>query len=266
MALRILTLNIWNVSGGWRDRREAVLDVLREESPDVVCLQEVIDNERGNQAAWLADSLGGWHWTYDGEPSQAGGGARFGNAVLSRRPIDATTSLRLPYVEDPADIQRVAVHARTGGVDVVCTHLSWQLEDGALRERQAVALADFAAEVTDLASTTGPVIAGDLNAEPESNEVRYLTGLASIDGRSTFHWDAWRTAGAGGPGITWSDDNPHAAAENEPNRRIDYVLSRLRGTTGMGKPLECRVVGDSPRAGVWPSDHFGVVAVLATPT
>ena len=94
---------------------------------------------------------------------------------------------------------------------------------------------------------------------------RFLTGLASLGGRSTFYWDAWRAAGDGGPGLTWSDRNLHAAAEHEPERRIDYVLSRLRGTTGHGRPLECRVVGDTPVDGVWPTDHFGVLAVQATP-
>ncbi len=266
MALRILTLNIWNVSGGWSERREAVLHVLREEAPDVVCLQEVIENDRGNQAAWIADALGGWSWTYGGEQSLARDGARFGNAVLSRWPIDGSSSLRLPYRDDAADIQRVAVHARTGGVDVVCTHLSWQLHDGALRERQVQALADFAEEVTDPDATVGPVIAGDLNADPDSTEVRYLTGLTSLDGRSTFFWDAWRTAGGGGPGLTWSDENPHAAAEHEPQRRIDYVLSKLRGTTGNGRPVECRVVAGTTVDGVWPSDHFGLLAVLTDGT
>ena len=37
MVLRVLTLDIWNVSGGWRDRRGAILDVLPREAPDVVC-------------------------------------------------------------------------------------------------------------------------------------------------------------------------------------------------------------------------------------
>lgn len=265
MAVRILTLNIWNVSGSWPDRRDAIRDVINRADPDVVCLQEVIENERGNQAAWLAEALGGWSCTFDGEPVPAANRSRFGNAVLSRWPIESTASCRLPFVDDPAEIPRLAVHARTGGVDVVSTHLSWQLDDGALRERQVQVLSDFADEVTDPGSALGPVIAGDLNAEPDSTEVRFLTGLTSLGGRSTFYWDAWRTAGGGGPGLTWSDENPHAAAENEPSRRIDFVLSRLRGTTGMGRPLECRVVADSPVDGIWPSDHFGVLAVLAGP-
>jgi endonuclease/exonuclease/phosphatase family metal-dependent hydrolase len=260
-VLRVLTLNIWNLSGHWRSRRQAIVAVLRRWAPDVVCLQEVVANERGNQAEWLASELGGWSVAYEGEPV-AGGAARFGNAVLSRWPIDANSSARLPYVPDEREVQRVVVHARTGGVDVFSTHLAWQLHDAALRERQVQALARFVGERTDTAAPLGPVLAGDLNAEPDSSAVRYLAGLASLDGASTYLQDAWRLAGDSGPGVTWSNRNPHAALDQEPDRRIDYIFSGFHGQRGASRPVECRVVADEPADGVWPSDHFGVFAVL----
>lgn len=260
---RVLTLNLWNLSGDWRARRQAIVALIAQEAPDVVCLQEVVANERGNQAEWLAVELGGWWVAYAGEPRPGGaGGGRFGNAVLSRRKIDASAGTRLPYVPDSKEIQRVVVHARTDGVDVFSTHLAWQLHDAALRERQVQALVQFVAEHTDRTASFGPIIAGDLNAEPDATAVRYLTGLASVDGQSTYFQDAWRLAGDGGPGLTWSNHNPHAAADQEPDRRLDYILSGFHGTTGSGRPVECRVVADEPVDGVWPSDHFGVLAVL----
>src|ERR671912_481415 len=262
--LRVLTLNIWNLDGDWRARRRAILSVLRDADPDVVCLQEVVESDRGNQAEWLAAELGGWSVAYAGEPAR-GRPALFGNAVLSPRAIEATASTRLPHVPDDQEVQRVAVHARTGGVDVFSVHLSWQLHDAALRERQVLALAPFVGERTDTAAAVGPIVAGDLNAEPDSTAVRYLTGLASLDGTSTYFQDAWRLAGDGGPGLTWSDDNPHAALDREPERRLDYVLSGFHGRTGAGVPLECRIVANAPIDGTWPSDHYGVLAVLATP-
>jgi endonuclease/exonuclease/phosphatase family metal-dependent hydrolase len=258
--VRVLTLNIWNLSGDWRARRQAVLAVIRECSPDVVCLQEVVDNAKGNQAGWLAAELGGWSMAYAGTGDTAGG--RFGNAVLSPHPIEATAECELPYEPDELDVLRVVLHARTGGVDVFCTHLSWQLHDAALRERQVVELVRFVAELTDPDARLGPVVAGDFNAEPDATAIRYLCGLASIDGASTYLQDAWRLAGDGGPGSTWSDDNPHAALDAEPERRLDYVFSGFHGRSGCGRPVECRVVADRPVDGVWPSDHYGVLAVL----
>jgi endonuclease/exonuclease/phosphatase family metal-dependent hydrolase len=260
-VLRVLTLNIWNLSGHWRSRREAILGVVRRCTPDVVCLQEVVANERGNQAEWLASELGDWSVAYAGEPLVAGT-ARFGNAVLSRWPIETDSSAQLPYVPDELEVQRVVVHARTGGVDVFSTHLAWQLHDAALRERQVQALVRFVSERTDPAAPLGPVVAGDLNAEPDSSAVRYLAGLASLDGTSVYLQDAWRLAGDGGTGITWSNLNPHAALDREPDRRIDYIFSGFHGRDGGGRPVECRVVADEPADGIWPSDHFGLLAVL----
>ena len=256
--LRVLTLNIWNLSGDWRARRQAVLAVLRSSEPDVVCLQEVMANERTNQAEWLASELGGWSGAYAGEPL-AGGGGQFGNAVLSRWPIEVSSSARLPYVPDDREVQRLVLHARTNGIDVFSTHLAWQLHDAALRERQALALTQFVSEQTDPAATVGPIVAGDLNAEPDSTVVRYLSGLASLDGASTYLQDAWRLAGDGGPGLTWSNRNPHAALDREPDRRLDYVFSGFHGPTGSGRPLECRVVADEPAEGVWPSSDASPV-------
>ena len=260
--LRVLTLNIWNLDGDWRARRQAIVTTLRRWDPDVVCLQEVVESEQGNQAGWLAAELGGWDVAFAGVQHHLGP-ARFGNAVLSRWPIDASSSAELPHEPDEADVQRVVAHARTNGVDVFSTHLAWHLHDADLRERQVQALVEFVEASTDANTTTGPVIAGDFNAEPDSTAIRYLTGLTSLGGKSTYFQDAWRLAGDGGPGLTWSRVNAHAAAEHEPDRRIDYIFSGVHLDTGAGRPVECHVVADEPVDGVWPTDHFGVFAVLA---
>jgi endonuclease/exonuclease/phosphatase family metal-dependent hydrolase len=156
----------------------------------------------------------------------------------------------------------VVLHARTAGVDVFCTHLAWQLHDAGLRERQVVELVRFMDEHVDPDAPLGPVLAGDFNAEPDATAIRYLCGLATLDGRSTYLQDAWRLAGDGGPGHTWSNANPHAALDGEPDRRLDYVFSGFHGRSGQGRPVECRVVADAPVDGVWPSDHYGVLAIL----
>lgn len=259
--LRVLTLNIWNLNGEWRARRHAILAVMRDCEPDIVCLQEVIENERGNQAKWLAEELGGWSMAYAGEPLPDSTSS-FGNAVLSRWAVEASASMRLPYVPDEQDVQRLVLHARTGGIDVFTTHLAWQLHDAALRERQVRALVEFVRERSDPTAGFGPIVAGDFNAEPESTAVRYMTGLSSLDGDSVYFQEAWRLAGDGGSGLTWSNANHHAALDHEPDRRLDYVFSGFHPRRVSGKPIECRVVGDAPVDGVWPTDHYGVLAVL----
>ena len=72
--------------------------------------------------------------------------------------------------------------------------------------------------------------------------------------------DAWTAPGCEDPGYTWADANPYAKVEHEQQRRIDYVFTGWRRNDGRGAPLSCRVVGDEPVDGVWPSDHYGVLA------
>lgn len=261
--LRVLTLNIWNLGGDWRARRQAILSVIRSCEADVVCLQEVVEAGGKNQARWLARELGDWSCTYGGEPGYGLDDFVFGNAVLARWPATDTAVGRLPHEPHEREVQRLAVHARVDGVDVFSTHLAWQLHDAALRERQVLALMEFVEARTDPDAGIGPVVAGDFNAEPDASCIRYLCGLQPLGGTSTYLQDAWRVAGDGGPGLTWMNHNPHAALDAEPERRLDYVFSGFHGRSGSGRPLECRVVADEPVDGVWPTDHFGVLAVLA---
>ena len=72
-------------------------------------------------------------------------------------------------------------------------------------------------------------------------------------------FDAWR-AGGDGPGTTWDNRNGFAAADSEPDRRIDYVLVGYPRDVGVGHVTAATLVGDEPVGGVWPSDHFGVCA------
>ncbi len=98
-----------------------------------------------------------------------------------------------------------------------------------------------------------------------STEVRVLKGLHAIGGRSFHLWDAFELAHPGEFGHTWSNANPFAAADRNPDRRIDYVFVGMRDDDGAGRVLDAKVVCDQPRAGAWPSDHFGVAAVLSCP-
>jgi endonuclease/exonuclease/phosphatase family metal-dependent hydrolase len=256
-----MTLNIWNLSGPWRQRRDEIVAWLRLVDPDVVCLQEVMEAPDGrNQARWLGQATGaGYEVAFAGARL---GEHQFGNAVLSRWPIEATAGAPLPPSAAPDDTDRVVLHARTGGLDVFCTHLAWRLDDGVVRERQVRVLADFVAERADPGAAVPPVLAGDLNAAPDSTEMRYLTGLASLEGHSVCFIDAWAMAGGGGGGHTWDNRNPFAFPEREPSRRIDHILLGWRPGTGVWVS-RAGLVCDRALTGTFASDHFGLVAEIA---
>ena len=83
-----------------------------------------------------------------------------------------------------------------------------------------------------------------------------------LNGRSVYLADCFHVAGDGSPGYTFARRNPYAALAREPNRRLDYIFVRGPDKRGRGEPLSARVVLDEPDGGVFPSDHFGVLADL----
>ena len=260
-----MTLNVWNLDGPWRERRVEIVGWLAQVDPDLVCLQEIVEGTDGqNQAQWLADELGGYSVAYAGR--DVGGGILVGNAILSRWPIDDFDDIDLPSTPDtPGEVPRLVLHARTGDADVFSTHLNFRFEDGVIREAQVRVLADYVAETADPESALPPIVGGDFNAEPDSTEMRYLLGLTSLEGRSAYFQDAWRVAGARGPGHTWDNRNTFAAAEHEPDRRIDSVFVGHVRPGGAGPVESARVVCDRALTGTFASDHFGVVADVVAP-
>ena len=74
--------------------------------------------------------------------------------------------------------------------------------------------------------------------------------------------DAFGVAGDGSPGVTFSKRTPFAEPLREPDRRIDYVYVRGPDDSQRGEPTEARVCFDQPYGGVFPTDHFGVMATI----
>jgi len=267
MALSVLTLNLWHDQGPWPERAERVRRWIDRLAPDLIGFQEALYLPGHDQVAELlgerpyhvAFGAASRFWRA-GEESRAG---EFGNAIASRFPIASQEAIALPDAGDgeTRGALSVTVQARPGPVSITCTHLNWKLHHGWVREQQAVALCDFALRRRPKDGFP-PLLVGDFNAEPDSAEIRYVTGLQSIGGFSVCFLDAWRVAGGAAPGITWSNANPYARAEREPDRRIDYVFAGLPRRDGLGQLAACRVVCDAEEAGVWPSDHFGVYAEL----
>jgi endonuclease/exonuclease/phosphatase family metal-dependent hydrolase len=265
MTLSVLTLNIWHNSGPWKDRVERIRSWIEQLDPDLIGFQEVLKGPRIDQVNEMLDGAG-YHCDYSkaidfwNDHSLA-----FGNAVAARWPITEREELVLPNAGDGE--MRVALSvtldAPVGPVSFTTTHLNWKFHHGAVRERQVVAVCDLALSHRPREGFP-PIVVGDFNAAPESAEIRYVTGLQSIDGRSVYLRDAWAEAGEGSDGITWSNRNDYARPWLEPERRIDYIFVGPPRPNGLGRIERCRVVCNEAQAEVWPTDHFGVYAELQT--
>ncbi len=269
----MVTINIWNRQGPWEHRLRLLQKGIAELNPDVIGLQEVIHRPKGSrsacQACVLADA-----WTAAGGPRDLfvsfgpafsyENGDQFGNAIISRYPLHQDQTFPLPGT-DARSVHFARVETPAGLLPFFVTHLSWKFDEGFLREGQALGIADTLGEVLREGDLPA-VLVGDLNAAPDTTEIRFLQGKHAIGGRSVHFTDAFERAGEG-PGFTFDPPkNPHAALTWEAPRRIDYVLTQGPDDRGRCLPISAKVVLDEVVEGdqgrIAPSDHYGVLAEL----
>ena len=266
MALSVLTLNLWHDQGPWPERAVRVREWIDRLDPDLIGFQEALRGNGRDQVAELTEGLGYQLAFAAASPVRRDDSSyspgEFGNAVASRFPILESEAIRLPDAGDGE--KRCAISATLdsplGPISFTCTHLHWKFRSGEVRERQVQAVCELVLR-RRVKGGFPSLLVGDFNAEPESAEIRFVTGLQSLGGRSVAFLDAWRVAGSGA-GITWSNQNPYARCNLEPDRRIDYVFAGFPMRNGLGQLLDCRVVCNDEKNGVWPTDHFGVYAEL----
>lgn len=286
--LRIVQLNAGSLlEPEWERRRHEVVAWIDRLTPDVVCLQEIWESDKDqNTAGWVAEHLAApeWNWVFEGAPFHErlwpDSRLRFGSAVLSRWPIESDLHL-LPVADDPDPfvswVPWELLHARTAGLDIFSTHLAGAPAGGHHRVLQVLAIdAHIKAVRGQLDAMPGPgkkrigmpaILCGDLNAEPDSDEVRFLSSLHVLDGRTAFYQDAWRVAGTG-PGNTqdWRA-NPIAAEMNIQRKRIDYVFvgDPYHRLGSAGRVLDAQLAFHEPITGTMASDHNGLVVDIIWP-
>jgi endonuclease/exonuclease/phosphatase family metal-dependent hydrolase len=203
----------------------------------------------GDQAQELAAGLG-YEIVY--APACVWGGVTYlGNAILTRYPIADASFEPLP---GHANESRSYVHAKLetphGVAPIFVTHLAWRPEDYATRFAQVRFLTQ---RIDELVPRTEkglpPIVMGDLNAEPHSEDIRLFTADFA---------DSWVLAGDGSDGFTWDRQNEYTHEHDVHSQRIDYIL--IRSPLEPLRLTQAKVAFNRRHEGVWPSDHFGLVA------
>lgn len=265
MTIKIATLNIWQEQGPWQERLDLTCRQLARLGPQVICLQEVreVDGKIPNQARTIARRLDGMNWTF--EVAQDWGGGDEGLAILSSYPVLDRVTCELPYTEGRSRrvCLGVLLEAPEGRFWAFTTHLAWRLADGALREQQVLAV-DRLIQARDPGEVA--LLTGDFNAIPDSDEMRYLRGLTTLDGGRTFYQDAFASCNPGVPGHTWVSENPYTQMMGwiELDRRLDYIYMTPRSRDGSGKISSSRIICSEPdERGIRCSDHHGLMAEVA---
>jgi len=231
--LRVLSYNVHHCEGV--DRKldvERIAEVIRAVQPDIVALQEVDQNVQRSQSvdqpALLAE-LTQMQVVFGANIPLQGG--HYGNAILSRFPIASHHNHMLPNIENSE--QRGVIEAvidapaPLGRLVFLATHLDYRVDQ---RERLASAkmINDLIAKHGDSAA----ILAGDMNATPESETMRLFSTV-------------WQTT---------NDSPKHTIPVNQPTKQIDFILFAPRAKW---LAIETRVIDEAVA-----SDHRAIFSVL----
>jgi endonuclease/exonuclease/phosphatase family metal-dependent hydrolase len=247
--IRVLTYNIHHGEG--TDKKidlARIAKVIQSVSPDIVALQEVDQgtarNKGADQPAELAE-LTGMTVVYGRNIDYQGGG--YGTAVLTKLPVKASANEKIPsfYEGTPEHPEQRSVQVvelgppGEPGLVFLCTHF-----DSRPDERERMASAEL---VNRLAAKYGDrlmLLAGDLNATPDSNVLRALE-------------QHWKIAGSDAKSQAADDDRAKRLftfPAASPSKQIDYVLYR---PADRWQVVETRVLDEREA-----SDHRPVLSVL----
>lgn len=258
----VATWNVWRRGGPWEQRHKMIIDALEYAAADVITLQQSWSTSDRSQPAEIASALGLEYVEVAPYAGPAGAdGQRVLLSVISRWPLREVTSRALPSAlarSQGRGILGVIVDHPAGPVPVVTTHLNSAPTGSGDRVTEVRAVAELTGELAGTADAElGPIVTGDLNAEPESDEVRLLGGLLTAPAVPGLGLeDVWHYADPAGPGFTWRRENSFLAAGTR-SARIDYILVGLAT-----RVLGARMIGVDPIDGLHPSTHAGVCAKL----
>ncbi len=200
-TLRVMAYNIRHGEGtDGRLDLDRIADVILEQDPDLVALQEVdrrVDRTNGRDQARSLGARTGLDHAFGAFMDYDGG--EYGMAILSRWPIVDVVNERLPDGDEPRTALKVRVRSPDTGRELVLVGIHFYRSDDERRDQ-----ADRLLET--LADETAPVIlAGDFNSTPDSEVI------------DRFH-DDWDVLSKGRDRFTFPS--------TDPQREIDYVMVR----------------------------------------
>jgi endonuclease/exonuclease/phosphatase family metal-dependent hydrolase len=249
--MRILTLNLWNITEPLEQRMSGLIAGIRQLQPDITCLQEVSRHPqlRLLQSEIIARECGIAHHAFS--LSGCWGERQEGLAILSRYQIARSTKVALPDFAGDGARQVFLAELEVGSHRIVIanTHLAFPLGMAGERESQARALNAAVKEFQKQFHVRPVVICGDLNDQPGSPAVRAIR-----DGEFG-RFDVF--ASGEESGSTYSSKNPYVDSGLWPDGRIDYIFANAELAT-----VDRSIVFDGRRGLAIVSDHFGLFCKL----
>ena len=211
---------------------QRIADVINQEHPDLVGLQEVdrgVKRTQGiDEIAELA-RLTKMEYAFAHNLDYQGG--QYGVAILSRFPILKVDHRKYENTREAErrGMIRAEVNANNRVLSFVTTHLDYQYEDGRVFETQQ--LLGF------LQDLKGPlIVVGDFNEEPNGDAYKLI---------AAHFRDTWLESKARELGLTYPAD--------KPAKRIDYIFHRANDGVRAKRAWVVNTLA---------SDHIPVVAEI----
>ncbi|RHW43331.1 endonuclease [Neobacillus notoginsengisoli] len=188
---------------------ERIAGLIREEGADIVALQEV-DRHYGarsnfeDQAKRLANLLD-YHYVYAAnlnlDPQEEGAERRqYGTAIVSKYPIIQSENFFLPsFGKEQRGLLETTINVKGNHIRMYNTHLGLDVP-------QRLAQVEEINRIVT-AKKTPAILMGDLNAEPEAEEIQLL--LSGVNFFDVFE----------------NIDNANTFPVESPSKRIDYIFA-----------------------------------------
>lgn len=271
VTLRVMSFNIrfskldhseGASENNWADakypRRERAIRVIRQNSPDLLGVQEARELQVEDLKRALPEYAFYGVGRDDGKTSGECTGifyrkARFTQEVadsfwLSATPEKPGTSFYLAPKACPRIASWVKLHDKESGRQFVLLNMHWDHISEEAREKSAALVRE---RLTKLGSDLPVIVMGDLNAHEDSPAVKELVGANDSAGRKLA--DSFRELRP--------DRSPDESSFNDwkgtvKGSRIDFIFHTDEFT-----PVAADIVRTS-YDGHWPSDHYPVIAKL----
>lgn len=176
LAVRILSLNLWNITEPLEQRMSVLISGIKQLRPDVICFQEVSPHPQllRVQSEIIAQQCGIAH--HASSSSGCSGERQEGLAILSRYRIVRSMKVALP--EFPGDTARQVffseLDVESHRILVANTHLAFPLHMTYERKSHALALNSAIKEYREQFHVPSVIICGDLNDGPGSPAVQTI--------------------------------------------------------------------------------------------
>ena len=243
IEFHVATLNIRNLADRWSERLPLLLSDFAALQPDVVGLQEVVfvlEQDR------LLGAAGARH--YRASRSWAGR-PEYGNSILTGEEVATSDPDRLE-LSHGRSAGRLLLDVDGVRVLFVNLHLHHEVPDDAIRDEQARIVLDWLASAPP---SDAQVVVGDFNADPGEPAYARITAAGFSS--------ACLAANGSEPAVTWPSglEGPAIDTDGEPSC-LDYIWLRGAAAVESARVVFDRAAVDD--AGLYPSDHFGLSAIL----